>query len=539
MADTTTTNLTAASALTGIELFPAVQSGSKKVTAAQLKTFAQTGLATVASTGAYADLTGKPSLATVATTGAYSDLTGSPALAAVATSGAATDLTGTLGVGHGGTGLTAGISGGVPFYSLTSALTSSALLTANAIMLGGGAGAGPAPLGSLGTTTTVLHGNAAGAPTFGAVSLTADVSGILPVANGGTGGTAALSTIATTGAISDSTGTLAVARGGTGLTAGTSGGVPFYSATSAITSSGLLTANALVLGGGAGAAPAPLGSLGTTTTVLHGNAAGAPTFGAVSLTTDVSGYLPGANGGTGGKNNTAASDPGVSNDSSQGYVAGSVWFNTSTGSIWRCYSASGGAAIWDRQDYADHPGYIVGNFILPYSAGMTPGAALVTNIARFIPWVPKQNCSLTTLGARITTVGTTNLQLAIYTSDPTTKKPTGSQLGATGNIVNTSNVFVSGAFSGAVTVSVQAGQLYWLAINNGDSACICYVPSVSGYPGWLLGSSNGGNIVAVPGLNAYTTPLTFGTWGDVTAASWTEIATTVYAMISPKIASIP
>ena len=37
-----------------------------------------------------------------------------------------------------------------------------------------------------GTTTTVLHGNAAGNPSFGAGSLTADVSGILPGANGGT-----------------------------------------------------------------------------------------------------------------------------------------------------------------------------------------------------------------------------------------------------------------------------------------------------------------------------------------------------------------
>jgi hypothetical protein len=41
--------------------------------------------------------------------------------------------------------------------------------------------------GSAGTTTTVLHGNASGSPTYSAVSLTADVSGILPVANGGSG----------------------------------------------------------------------------------------------------------------------------------------------------------------------------------------------------------------------------------------------------------------------------------------------------------------------------------------------------------------
>lgn len=44
--------------------------------------------------GAYADLTGKPTLATVATSGAYADLSGTPSLATVATSGAYADLTG-------------------------------------------------------------------------------------------------------------------------------------------------------------------------------------------------------------------------------------------------------------------------------------------------------------------------------------------------------------------------------------------------------------------------------------------------------------
>jgi len=47
-------------------------------------------------------------------------------------------------------------------------------------------------LASLGTTTTLLHGNAAGVPTWGAVSLTTDVSGNLPVTNlnSGTGASA-------------------------------------------------------------------------------------------------------------------------------------------------------------------------------------------------------------------------------------------------------------------------------------------------------------------------------------------------------------
>ena len=52
------------------------------------------GLHAVATSGAYANLTGTPTLATVATSGAYADVTGTPSLATVATSGAYSDLSG-------------------------------------------------------------------------------------------------------------------------------------------------------------------------------------------------------------------------------------------------------------------------------------------------------------------------------------------------------------------------------------------------------------------------------------------------------------
>ena len=84
-----------------------------------------------------------------------------------ATSGAVT-LSGTLANTNGGTGQSSAFTQ----YGITYASTTTALATTAA-----------------GTSTTVLHGNASGAPTFGAVSLTADVSGTLPVANGGTGAT--------------------------------------------------------------------------------------------------------------------------------------------------------------------------------------------------------------------------------------------------------------------------------------------------------------------------------------------------------------
>lgn len=48
---------------------------------------------------------------------------------------------------------------------------------------------------------------------------------------------------------------VSVSQGGTGLASGTSGGVPYFSSTTAITSSALLTANQLLQGGGAGTAP--------------------------------------------------------------------------------------------------------------------------------------------------------------------------------------------------------------------------------------------------------------------------------------------
>jgi len=67
--------------------------------------------------------------------------------------------------------------------------TGKASWSAGRVLVGSDAGT----VGQLGpgTATTVLHGNATGAPTWGAVSLTADVSGVLPVERGGTGASTA------------------------------------------------------------------------------------------------------------------------------------------------------------------------------------------------------------------------------------------------------------------------------------------------------------------------------------------------------------
>ena len=63
-----------------IDSTDSVTSVAGRTGAVTLSTADISGLATVASTGAYSDLTGTPTLATVATTGAYSDLSGTPTL---------------------------------------------------------------------------------------------------------------------------------------------------------------------------------------------------------------------------------------------------------------------------------------------------------------------------------------------------------------------------------------------------------------------------------------------------------------------------
>jgi hypothetical protein len=147
-----------------------------------------------------------------------------------------------LPVASGGTGLTAGTSGGIPAYTATGTLTSSGVLAQYGVVIGGGAGAVPTST-AVGTATQVLTSNGSGvAPTFQAIP----ASGVTSFTAGTTGFTP---NTTTTGAVTLA-GTLATTNGGTGLTSFTSGGVIYASSSSALATGSALTFNGTNFGVG-------------------------------------------------------------------------------------------------------------------------------------------------------------------------------------------------------------------------------------------------------------------------------------------------
>ena len=177
------------SQLTNLPSAP-VTSVAGKTGAVTLSASDISGLATVATTGAYSDLSGKPTLATVATSGAYADLSGTPSLATVATTGAYSDLSGkpTLGTA-------AALDVGTTALKVVQLDASAKLPAVDGSQL---TNLPSAPVTSVAGKT-------------GAVTLTAsDISGLATVATTGAysdlSGKPTLATVATTGAYSDLSG---------------------------------------------------------------------------------------------------------------------------------------------------------------------------------------------------------------------------------------------------------------------------------------------------------------------------------------------
>jgi hypothetical protein len=163
--------------------------------------------------------------------------------------------------------------------------------------------------------------------------------------------------------------------------------------------------------------------------------------------------------------------------------------------------------------YLTHPGVT-----------LSAGTALTVNRASFIPFFVGAPVTIQALGARVTTISAAgNLQLAVYAADLSTFRPTGTALGSTGNLSTGTAANVSGAPGGG-NFTLQPG-LYFFGINCDNSTAVMQtVSGASGVWGGICGSGTLNTIWnSAANISAYVhTSLTFGTWGDLTGATWTE-----------------
>ncbi len=203
----------------------------------------------------------------------------SPSLASLSS------VSGVLPIANGGTNSSAALTNNQLMASNAGAVTELGAMTDGKIIVGK-TGALPQVVSAGGDVSTITN---AGAITVAKVNgSTVPVGGALTTGNvlqvsGGAALTYGAVNLA--GGANYVTGILPVANGGTGIASGTSGGVPYFSGATSIASSAALTQYGLVYGGGAGSAPVATAAM-TDGQLIVGKTGAAPQV--VSLSQDIS-----------------------------------------------------------------------------------------------------------------------------------------------------------------------------------------------------------------------------------------------------------
>ena len=412
------------------------------------------GLITVANTGVLSNIAGTgisvsnpTGNVTIGNTGVLSWSGGSTGLTpATATTGVVT-IAGTLGAGYGGTGLNTYVIGDLLYASGTTAFSR---------------------LADIATGNALISGGIATAPSWGKIGLTTHVSGILPIANGGTNNNAT----PTAGAIAYGTGTtIAYTAAGTAgqVLTSAAAGTPTWTTptTGTMTAVSVVSANGLAGTSSGGATPA------------------------LTLSTTVTGVVKG--NGTALSAATAATD----------YVAPSAYASANgltmaTARLLGRTTASTGAA----EEIS-----VAGGLTL--SAGTLTGASgTVTSVTGTSPVVSSGGAT----PAISMPAATTSVNGYLTSTDWTTFNNKGS--GTVTSVTGTAPVVSSGGATPAISMAAATTSVNgyltstdWTTFNNKGSGT---VTSVSGTAGRI--TSTGGTTPVIDLVSGIATP---GTTGSV------------------------
>lgn len=379
--------------------------------------------------------------------------------------------------------VTGGVSGGIPYLSTTTQLSASALLAANSLMVGGGAGAAPSTITTgLNVVTTLASAlNGSG----GIISPTPGAAGDIIYWNG----------TAWVKLVGNNSGTAFLSESASGVpswAANGSGTITSVSTTCPVvtTSSGAATVDNGVHSAAKSSAYPVLAAdcgkffetTGTTTLTLPpftgGTAVGlgfnvavmnADATHTVTVTASAGNILSGG---------SSASSVTLTPGQTMVFVvnAAVTGWDGSTGP-----TGAAGATGATGPSTPVGPGYQVGPFYIPFMEPpqATAAAAISTSVAYCRPmWfnnILSTGGGTATIGLlyiRAIVLGSTNVTAAIYANDPTANpfRP-GALLtnGATPQIPNTSLASFAGQIPYTTGPSISADTMYWACLQTGDT----------------------------------------------------------------------
>lgn len=228
-------------------------------------------------------------------------------------------------------------------------------------------------------------------------------------------------------------------------------------------------------------------------------------------------------------NYVATADPTTTNDTSQGYAAGSAWLNTTTMSFWRCADATANAAVWIAMQVLDAPNTVTGRFYATYEGA----TATATNVATLdtvlyvYPYYVRERCTITSLALRVVTgTASSAVKMGVWANNPTLSKPTGTAI--SGLVSNTGQATTGNNSTAAITglSKVITPGLYWWgsAFTTAAPACLSIgnnvnLPALAGRTGMTTANFGGYSVPYTYSSDITTLDLTAATMSDLTAAA--------------------